>query len=126
MITSFFAPKSKKSSGNKRPRSGNGSGADGDGGAKAKSGRRVVSPPASAPPPSLTEETAALLSFLREHRGDDPAGRPSSWRAALERHFATSEFARLASFVAGERCVVPTPRAAAGASPSSKNRPSSH
>ncbi|KAL7524949.1 hypothetical protein ACHAXR_000788, partial [Thalassiosira sp. AJA248-18] len=103
MITSFFAPKSKSGS-SKRPRHQ-------EEGEDASTKKRVVTPAepsvsatssysSSVSSKSLTEETATLLSFLRQHDGlsTDP-----SWFRALEKHFATQKFKDLASFIRKER-----------------------
>lgn len=93
MITSYFVPKSKSK---KRQRN------DIDV-ANPVSGSKTQNP--AAP---ITEESAALLSFLHRH-GDD-AGSPTdevttTWRKALGKHFATQKITELAQFVTRERCV---------------------
>jgi hypothetical protein len=56
----------------------------------------------------LTPEALLLISYLKEEGdenvGDDD-GQParSAWRTALDRHFSTPSFARLASFVESQR-----------------------
>ena len=55
---------------------------------------------------SSSPEVQALLSHLHHEASDD-----GTWRAALDKHFSSPAFARLAQFVAQERYVSTRKRA---------------
>ena len=102
MITSFFAPKKKSGGGgSKRPRK------DESGDDDAVTKKRVITPANSTVSSSsiskskLTDETSTLLSYLHSH---DCAN--TTWRGVLEKHFTTSNFTSLATFIEKERYVV--------------------
>ena len=105
MITSFFAPKKKSGGGgSKRPHK------DESGDDDAVTKKRVITPADSTVSSSssssiskskLTDETSTLLSYLHSH---DDAN--TTWRGVLEKHFTTSNFTSLATFIAKERYVV--------------------
>lgn len=101
MITSFFAPKKKSGGGgSKRPRK------DESGDDDAVTKKRVITPANSTVSSSsiskskLTDETSTLLSYLHSHDG------ANTWRGVLEKHFTTSNFTSLATFIEKERYVV--------------------
>ena len=102
MITSFFAPKKKSGGGgSKRPRK------DESGDDDAVTKKRVITPANSTVSSSsiskskLTDEASTLLSYLHSH---DSAN--TTWRGVLEKHFTTSNFTSLATFIEKERYVV--------------------
>ena len=100
MITSFFAPKTRK----KRAAPED----EGNAGRTKRRDERVVTPPSqdgtSRRP--LCDEATALLSLLCEEvvvEEEEGRAHVPDWRSALGVHFASSSFSSLAKFVARER-----------------------
>ena len=95
MITSFFAPKSKRAAGRRS------SSEESDASEVANNDsnkRRKVSCPTALPSKDLSTEVEELLSYLT-----DPVDSTQTWRHALIRHTSSSSFENLAKFVASER-----------------------
>ena len=95
MITSFFKPKRDRAAAADKENTTAKEGAGQN--KKLKTTTNLVKQPKQ----DDTPEASALISYLHDESSSAEAS--STWKSALDKHFSSSSFRRLASFVETER-----------------------
>ena len=106
MITSFFKPKrDRKESGSSRVNDNNKHNDGKENGKNDNTENKKRKTTHDTTKSQYSPETLALVSHLKDPSSDQSSGAVVSWKTALDKHFSTPSFRRLASFVDTERYV---------------------
>mmetsp|Transcript_19034 Transcript_19034/g.39103 ORF Transcript_19034/g.39103 Transcript_19034/m.39103 type:complete len:322 (-) Transcript_19034:71-1036(-) len=104
MITSFFKPKrDRKESGSSRVNDNNKHNDGKENGKNDNTENKKRKTTHDTTKSQYSPETLALVSHLKDPSSDQSSGAVVSWKTALDKHFSTPSFRRLASFVDTER-----------------------